>query len=77
MNEPDYQVIGCEHGRADCYICADCVAAVLHKKNEKIDRLQTLLAYAAPSVDHSCLAAATLGDHDCKRCEIDRILEAK
>lgn len=39
------------------------------------DQLKAQLAYAAPSVDHTCLAAETLGDHDCKRCAIDRLLD--
>lgn len=46
-------------------------------KSFLIEHLKSLLAYASPAVDH-CLAAEILGDHrDCKRCEIDRVLEAK
>jgi hypothetical protein len=39
----------------------------------EIERLKSLLTYAAPSVDHACLA----GDLACKRCAIDYLLKAK
>lgn len=47
----------------------------LYFSEYRLDGANSLLAHAAPAVDHSCLADKTLGDHDCKRCAIDAMVE--
>jgi uncharacterized small protein (DUF1192 family) len=65
----DYWMSTCQEAQTH----RDAANLKLGLADAEIERLRSLLAYAAPSVDHSCIA----GDPDCKRCEIEKLLEDK
>ena len=47
-------------------------AEIRRAEMKQYAKIKALLAYAAPSVDHTCYDPG-----DCKRCEINELLEAK
>jgi hypothetical protein len=49
----------------------------LTKLRAEIVQLKALLAYAAPSVDHLTCLEPPYSSDQCKRCEIEKILESK
>jgi hypothetical protein len=49
----------------------------LSRLRAEIAQLKALLAYAAPSVDHFTCLEPPYSTDQCKRCEIEKVLESK